>query len=109
MKPPKPLFIAFFLLTFLVIPSHSQCKKFDAEANVSHTTDGNNNGSIELKIEGISTRELTVNLFGPKRQNRLGLSEFLINDLERGHYLVVISARDEDASICPVSINVNIN
>jgi hypothetical protein len=109
MKPLRPLAIIFFLVTLFCSPGFGQCKKFSAETKVIHTTNEGANGAIEIEIRGISTDELSVNLFGPKRKNRLGLSELVINGLEKGDYLLVLSPKKEGDNICPVSINVTIN
>lgn len=110
MNTLKPLIVViFFLLLFMSLPSHGQCRKFSAEAKVIHTTNGSDNGAIEVEIRGMSTKELTINLFGPRRKNRLGLSEFVINDLGKGNYLLVVAPKDEGDNICPISINVTIN
>ena len=101
--------IVLLSLTMLSLNGHCQCKKFSAEAKVVHTSVDNDRGSIEIEVKGISKDQLTLNLFGPRRKNRVGLSDFLVSDLEKGHYLIVVSAKDERNEICPVSINVTIN
>ena len=109
MKTLKPLVIIFFFIHFFYLPGYGQCKKFSAEAKVIHTTNDDTNGAIEIEIRSISPNDLTVNLFGPRRKNRLGLSEFVIRDLEKGDYLLVVSPKKEGDNVCPVSINVTIN
>lgn len=79
------------------------------KTKITHTTNGQGNGVVELDVTGNSGKELSINLFGPRRNNRLGLSDFVIKDLEKGKYLIVVSPKEEGSDICPVSINVTIN
>jgi hypothetical protein len=110
MKRLKILLVTPLLIGIFTLSSHAHCKSFKVEAKVTDTVGGGSNGSVELDIPDMSRiKGLSINLFGPKKKNRLGLSDPIISGLEKGKYLVVVSSNEEGNNFCPVSINVTIN
>jgi hypothetical protein len=103
------VFVIIAFLAFLPGKSFGQCRDINVKSKITHTTNGLNNGSVELEINGNSGQELSINLFGPQKNNRLDLSESIITNLEKGNYIIVVSGRKEGNNLCPVAINVTIN
>ena len=98
---------------FIWIPgqiAYCQCKSIRAEAKVSNTSGGADNGVITLELDGgLNKNDFTISLFAPDKKNRLQVSEFVFDNLKKGKYLVVVSAKHERDNFCPKSINVTIN
>jgi len=109
MRSLKPLVIILLFFVFASVKGFGQCKKMAVDSNITHTSAGQNNGAIELDIKGNGGEQVSINLFGPRRNNRLDLEELTIKDLEKGNYIIVVSGRKEGSDLCPVAINVTIN
>lgn len=109
MRSLNPLVITLFLLAFVCVKGFGQCNEIQVKTKVTNTTEGQSNGTIELEVSGNAGHDVSINLFGPRRNNRLDISGSIITDLEKGKYIVVVSGRKEGNNLCPVAINVIIN
>lgn len=101
------------LLTFLVLVAtysvaFTQCKPIVAEAKVTHSTSGLNNGVIQLDIKS-NKSDLSISFFGPKGLVKIKLDKTEIDGLAKGKYLVVLSGKRESDNYCPKSLEIIIN
>ena len=99
------LSISIFLF---VTDSFSQadrpCEAISVEHNVRHTSQGLNNGAVDLIIKG-GIQPYEISVIGDKRsKNKLNINLTRITDLQPGTYLIVI----QDNSGCRKEVTAEI-
>ena len=98
-----PITFLLFISSFVV--SENDCDLVKVEAKVVHSTDGQNNGSITLSLEGVSGKRKIHVIGGSPGQNQLNLKSNQINNLSSGVYDIVV----QDPSGCTKAIKVTVN
>ncbi len=88
----------FIFSLLLVISSFTyerqDCDQLKFEVNITHSSDGLNNGIIEV-VELKSTSKVKAFLYGDKKsKNRLDVKIDKLNNLEAGKYLLVLQNKD---------------
>lgn len=88
----------------------AQCKKIDAEVKIEPTSQADSQRkTITIDLKGLRKDNFTFSLFGPNKVNELHTEKTTFENLPKGKYLIVISAKREEYGYCPQSLNVTIN
>ena len=97
--------VSFILLLSFRLYTSGDCDRVKINADVIHTTDQQNNGSITLNLEGVSGKHKIHVIGGSQNQNQLNLKTDQINNLSSGVYDIVV----QDPKGCTKSIKVIVN
>jgi hypothetical protein len=70
--------------------SYDICDNFKISADITDTSNGRNNGKIEVKVEG-GKAPYKYSYFGPDRVKELETNNPKIQNLKKGKYIVIVA------------------
>jgi len=102
----KVLLFSGLLLVSTLFPAVTDCDSIQLDLQVTHTSDGNNDGKIEVSVEK-GQAPFKVYLFADKRSDNLLDVKFKdLKNLKAGNYLLLVQ---DSGGECTYRQNVIIN
>ena len=90
----KILLFSGLLFISTLVTEKSDCDSIQLDLGITHTSEGKNNGKIEVTVEK-GRAPFTVYLFAAKREDNLEDVKFKdLKDLKRGDYILVVQDKD---------------
>jgi hypothetical protein len=106
--------LRFFMVLILLWPcfkeikAQTACSEIKVDVRVTQTTNDQSNGNIALVFSDDSA-EFDIHIFEPHGKRKLNLREKKFENLKKGKYLIIVTARSETSNYCPKKIEVTIN